>query len=89
MKWGEDEKSLASCDKVLGMIWNCKNYTQRFATQAVQEMRNYEPLTLRQILSGTMSLLDPLGMAARAVVKGEMVVRSCLKLGWESMDGLV
>lgn len=80
---GEDAKSLASCDKVLGMLWSSSDDTLRFATQDVMTMKDAAPLTRRRILSGTMSLFDPLGLATRTVVKGKMIVRACNGLNWD------
>ena len=42
------------------------------------------------MVSGTMSLFDPLGQAANVIVKAKIIMRECLRLSWDEVvsDGL-
>lgn len=78
------EKPLSSgCASVLGMAWNCATDVLQFSVHNVLKMRDAHPLTRRKILSGAMSLFDPLGLAANVVIKAKILMKSCLCLGWD------
>lgn len=68
---------------VLGMEWDCERDHLQFRVDNALRLRDHDPLTRRKMLSGTMSLFDPLGLAANVVVKAKMLMKLCLRLEWD------
>lgn len=68
---------------VLGMGWDCVLDRLKFSVHNAVKLRDTVTLTRRKMLSGTMSLFDPLGLAAYVVVKAKMLIKLCLGLEWD------
>lgn len=69
---------------VLGMSWDSGRDTLQFRVAKALELKDTAPLTRRKMLSGTMSLFDPLGLVANVVVKAKMLMKCCLGEDWDA-----
>lgn len=80
---GNRKEIATTTGSVLGMLWDCETDQLQFAVENVLHCKDETKLTRRKMLSGTMSLFDPLGLVANVVVKAKLIMKQCLSLQWD------
>ena len=81
----DSKKEFASTHgTVLGMQWDCATDCLQFSVRNAARLKDEPIMTRRKMLSGTMSLFDPLGLAANVVVKAKILMKDCLGLEWDA-----